>query len=94
MTEKNLWFKRKRYGYGWVPVTWQGWLTVAIFVVVISVSAVFIEYQNVESVLSMSLYLIFVLVASLVLVIISYKKGPKPKWRWGRGDEDDPNEDY
>lgn len=23
---KQLWFKRKTYGWGWVPVTWQGWL--------------------------------------------------------------------
>lgn len=94
MTNKNWWFKRKRYGYGWVPVTWQGWLTVAIFVAVISVPAAFIEYQKTESVLWMSLYLIFVLVVSLALVIISYRKGPKPKWRWGSSDEDDPDEDY
>lgn len=23
---KHLWFKRKLYGWGWVPVRWQGWL--------------------------------------------------------------------
>ena len=28
------WFRRKRWGYGWTPVTWQGWLVVALFVAI------------------------------------------------------------
>ena len=26
---KRYWFKSKLYGWGWVPVKWQGWLVVA-----------------------------------------------------------------
>ena len=29
---KQLWFKAKTYGYGWYPVTWQGWLVILIYV--------------------------------------------------------------
>jgi hypothetical protein len=25
-TEKRAWFRRRTFGYGWTPVTWQGWL--------------------------------------------------------------------
>jgi hypothetical protein len=26
------WFRRKRWGYGWTPCSWQGWLVTALFV--------------------------------------------------------------
>jgi hypothetical protein len=33
------WFKQKRYGYGAVPVTWQGWaLTLGTVAVMVAVS--------------------------------------------------------
>jgi hypothetical protein len=25
------WFKRKRFGLGWVPTSWQGWLATAVY---------------------------------------------------------------
>ncbi|HYC83050.1 MAG TPA: hypothetical protein VEB60_00680, partial [Candidatus Paceibacterota bacterium] len=28
---QRLWFKRKLYGWGWTPVTWQGWLAVLAY---------------------------------------------------------------
>ena len=32
--EKKLWFKAKRFGYGWTPIVWQGW---AFLIVCVSV---------------------------------------------------------
>src|SRR3989344_3809139 len=29
---KGYWFKRKLYGWGWVPVRWQGWLFLAAWI--------------------------------------------------------------
>ena len=29
---KGYWFKRKIFGWGWAPATWQGWLVITIFV--------------------------------------------------------------
>ena len=29
-TTSKLWFKAKKYGYGWYPATWQGW-TIMVF---------------------------------------------------------------
>jgi uncharacterized membrane protein len=31
MTRK-LWFKAKRYGFGWIPCSWEGWLVLIAFV--------------------------------------------------------------
>lgn len=27
---EGFWFKRKLYGWGWIPVKWQGWLVIVI----------------------------------------------------------------
>ena len=37
MTEQSrYWFPAKRYGWGWgFPTTWQGWLVIALYVVLI-----------------------------------------------------------
>lgn len=29
------WFGRKKIGIGWSPASWQGWLTLAVYVVVV-----------------------------------------------------------
>ena len=41
MESKKYWFKRRRFGWGWTPVTWQGWLTVAFFIGLIIARRVF-----------------------------------------------------
>lgn len=29
--QKNIWFKRKRFGLGWDPVSWEGWAVVGAY---------------------------------------------------------------
>ncbi len=29
---KNYWFKAKKHGYGWYPINWKGWLSIAGFI--------------------------------------------------------------
>jgi hypothetical protein len=33
---EQYWFKRKAYGWGCVPATWQGWLTLGVFFIISS----------------------------------------------------------
>lgn len=87
-----LWFKRRRYGYGWTPVTWQGWVTVVGFLTVVLVVAPLAASAESEGV--RWLYLNFVFAAALFLIGISLSKGPLPKWRWGKSAHDNPEEDY
>ena len=37
MTPINQWFGRKRFGWGWSPCSWEGWLLTALVVLVIMV---------------------------------------------------------
>ena len=31
----QLWFKAKKYGYGWYPATWQGWLVILVYLTIL-----------------------------------------------------------
>ena len=28
------WFRKKTFGYGWTPCTWQGWAVMVLFIAV------------------------------------------------------------
>ena len=67
---KNLWFKRKIYGWGWTPVKWQGWLTIILYILILLIS---IPDKNILD----------IILATILLIYICYKKGEKPRWQWG-----------
>lgn len=79
----KIWFKNKDYGYGWVPVTKEGWAVILIFIIIlfiaISLILYFVEYEP----LAVFLHISFTSIWTLCLVYIAYKKGEKPEWRWG-----------
>jgi len=75
----KLWFKAKKYGFGWYPSTWQGWMVILIYVIIFSI-LVYIFETNVEKYLIP--YIISIIILSLLLIYISYKKGEKAGWRW------------
>lgn len=90
----RYWFKRRRYGWGWTPVTWQGWVTVLLWLaIVLGAGATILDVPEEQSRQEVGFFLTFVLIATLTLLRISYAKGPKPHWRWGKSAEDDPDED-
>lgn len=78
---KKLWFKRKLYGYGWTPCSWQGWLVVFIWVVFFVIAMSNLDHESFKNIL-------FIVLSTAVLVLISYKKGEKPRWQWGKRIED------
>ncbi len=91
----NYWFKRKRYGYGFVPVTWQGWASIGIYLLVIFGGLLSIrDMPEDDFSAEASIYLLVVLIATSALIIVSYKHGPTLKWRWGKSDRDNPDEDF
>ena len=94
--KRNYWFKRRRYGYGWLPVTWQGWTVLLVFGAVLIGGGEVLLKNAPRHVYSdaAGAYLALVLISTAVLVVIAYKKGPAPKWRWGKRDDDNPDEDY
>lgn len=79
---EGYWFKRKLYGWGWVPARWQGWLTIAIYVALV-LFLVFRIDENVSLEELACQHLGPLLVLTIALIFICYKKGEKPSWQWG-----------
>ncbi|NCT55451.1 hypothetical protein GW755_01255 [bacterium] len=79
---KHLWFKRKLFGWGWTPVTWQGWLLVAVYLTVVLFLSSKINAQSsvIDTVYYLWLPIIFF---TFIFIVIAIKKGEKPKWNWG-----------
>ena len=78
----HYWFKRKLYGWGWTPVTWQGWtLTLAYVILVIAFALTIDERSPAREVVFT--FVLPVTLLTFALLRICYKKGEKPRWQWG-----------
>ena len=88
--EQDNWYKRRRYGYGFTPVTWQGWLLVGLMILLLVIPAFFLGQSSNEIVIGYLIYVVVVLSASFYVML---SRSPKPKWRWGKSDHDNPDED-
>ena len=82
----GYWFKRKLYGWGWFPVKWQGWLTLAIFVLLVLLSRIDIKFDSSTTNSEISWFIFKVVLLVIILIFICYKKGEKPRWQWGLKD--------
>jgi hypothetical protein len=93
--QEKLWFKRRRYGWGWTPVTWQGWLTTVILLAAILASAFTLPMRpNEPTTGQIILFLMYAGSATLILIGVSVMKGPSPRFRWGKKSTDNPEEDH
>lgn len=79
----NYWFKRKLYGWGWTPSTWQGWAITLIYIILIFSLSTTINEQSPEKEVLLSFIFPFFLL-TVAFIRIAYKKGEKPCWQWGR----------
>ncbi len=87
-----IWFKRKTYGWGWYPSTWQGWLVIAIYIAIIFALGLTIDENSTQKEVNL-IFVLPVLIATTALVTISYKKGEKPRWQWGEKKEEGSDSD-
>jgi len=79
---KPYWFRAKRYGWGWgLPLTWQGWVALALFVVLLVADIVLFPPQS-----RLVPFLIYAITISVVFMAICWLKGEPPRWRWGDDD--------
>lgn len=81
MTTKQLWFARKRYGWGWTPVTWQGWAVIAAYAAfVVTGALLFLDDHGTRGVVA---FVVWTLGHTVWLFSLSWQHGPRPRWQWG-----------
>lgn len=77
------WFAPKRYGWGWTPVTWQGWLTVAAFVTLLAALPFYARSQASTPGDALLTAVSGGVILLLAMFWICFRTGGRPRWRWG-----------
>lgn len=77
MKNNKIWFRRKLYGWGWTPTTWEGWLVVLIWAIIFTSLMSKMDHEGLKNIL-------FVFISIGLLIYVCYKKGEKPRWQWGK----------
>lgn len=80
---ERYWFKRKAYGWGWVPATWQGFATLIVFLGIFVL--LFVPFVNnpPQSSAMIAWFVIKMLLWALALTLVCYLTGEPPRWQWG-----------
>ena len=85
---QGYWFKRKLYGWGWTPATWQGWVVILLYIIVVILAVLGVEEtMSLKEILLK--FILPVIIASYFLIRICYLKGESPKWQWGKEKKND-----
>ena len=82
MESKKLWFKAKRYGWGWYPCSWQGWAILAMYLFVVISDVIFIDRHSHSVSGSLMNFFPHVYILTVFLIIICSATGEKAGWRW------------
>lgn len=82
--KKEIWFKSKSYGWGWTPVTWQGWTITATYSFIIAgLIYSYLFYMNDvvaldDIIRNLILLLVFISIVTGCMVFICYRYGENP----------------
>ena len=71
----KYWFKPKKYGWGFMPISWEGWVSTLILVVIIYAIAIYTE-------IVVAVILVGILAVVFSIFATKVTRG-KVKWRWG-----------
>lgn len=83
------WFKPRRFGYGATPTTWQGWLIIVAFPILLIIVALvlFVVYPAPSGGWAVARVAVFLLIdAVAVLGLIAFVRRKTEgawRWRWG-----------
>lgn len=83
MKKSKLWFRRKTYGWGWTPITWEGWLVTLVVVVIPILIRLTAKAMELEKSTQYFYTWASVPILLMALILICFRFGEKPKWQWG-----------
>lgn len=80
----KYWFRQKTYGLGAVPVTWQGWCVIAVYVVSLMGFAWFLRQSAEFTLARLAVHLGMAGILTCVLIWVCWRK-TEGGWRWNWG---------
>jgi hypothetical protein len=90
MKSKNnqrYWFRAKNYGYGWYPASIEGWIVLAIYIILITILAFNFGQTTQGGNNLLFNFLAETFLLTVILVLICIKTGEKARWKWGKNDK-------
>jgi amino acid transporter len=84
----GYWFKAKRYGWGWVPATWQGWLVLALYIAIVVANFLRIDASSHSVSDTLINFVPQTILLMLVLIGICYITGERLASPWGRSNRE------
>jgi len=85
---KRFWFKRKRYGWGWRPATWEGWLVDFSYVILLVCIFSYIDRYSHSASDTLIGVIVPMLSLTIVFILITWLTGERLRWQWGKRVED------
>jgi hypothetical protein len=79
----RVWFKAKRFGWGWTPSQPEGWIVIGLFLAAILGSQLALVKFRPPTPAVVAEHLAFAFGLVAVVIAICWKTGEKPSWRWG-----------
>jgi hypothetical protein len=82
----HLWFKARAFGWGWTPVSIEGWIVVFVLLALIVAGTGVFIYELNAGANPRSANLLFIGWIGLLVglaILIGWLKGERPHWRWG-----------
>lgn len=78
------WFAPKTYGYGYVPISWEGWTATMILLMCIMLSAYSNNLFTVPDTKDTARFLLdSILLAAVFLILFKGRCSAPLRWRWG-----------
>ena len=77
--KKDVWFRARKYGYGWTPVTREGWTVTLLFIGALTYAGFKVERTGDDF-----SFLIFLFVSVVVFFLVAHRTGERPRWQWGK----------
>ena len=91
---RKLWFRAKTYGWGWFPITWQGWAVTVLFALLFTLAclafsgwvgaAAEARVGSRDIAFGVLEFLAAIALLSYTLFRICSRYGEPPRWRWGK----------
>lgn len=80
---QRYWFKRKLYGFGWIPARLPGWIVLGMYLLVV-LGLTLTTPRTLSTQAALVQVVIPICIATIIFLLIAWRTGEPLQWQWGR----------
>ena len=81
--KNKLWFRRKTYGWGWTPISWEGRLVTFTAILIPLAIRFTLKAYGLEKPVQYFYTYASIPIVFMGLTLVCFRYGEKPRWQWG-----------